>query len=207
MFSRLTRLPLRRCLHSAPPRSKLHYNSIRFALSASATLAGTYLAWSSTFAAPIIALDSAEGFPSTEKSVSNLPPPSVVISPEPLAARSLENESDTTSPTPDATNPSPEEQAADPGGAFNPATGEINWDCPCLGGMAHGPCGPQFREAFSCFIFSDEEPKGINCVDKFQAMQNCFRQHPEIYGDELMDEDDDQETASPSEPTEVPASA
>lgn len=24
-------------------------------------------------------------------------------------------------------------------GAFNEETGEINWDCPCLGGMAHGP--------------------------------------------------------------------
>jgi len=69
------------------------------------------------------------------------------------------------------------------GGAFNPVTGEINWDCPCLGGMAHGPCGPQFREAFSCFVFSEEEPKGINCVEKFKAMQTCFREHPEIYGD------------------------
>jgi len=30
--------------------------------------------------------------------------------------------------------------AAQPGeGAFNPETGEINWDCPCLGGMAQGP--------------------------------------------------------------------
>ena len=69
------------------------------------------------------------------------------------------------------------------GGAFNPVTGEINWDCPCLGGMAHGPCGPQFRDAFSCFVFSEEEPKGINCVEKFKAMQTCFRDHPEIYGD------------------------
>lgn len=69
------------------------------------------------------------------------------------------------------------------GGAFNPVTGEINWDCPCLGGMAHGPCGPQFREAFSCFIFSEEEPKGIDCVQKFQAMQQCFREHPDVYGD------------------------
>jgi intermembrane space import and assembly protein 40 len=69
------------------------------------------------------------------------------------------------------------------GGAFNPVTGEINWDCPCLGGMAHGPCGPQFREAFSCFVFSEEEPKGINCVEKFKAMQTCFREHPDIYGD------------------------
>jgi len=69
------------------------------------------------------------------------------------------------------------------GGAFNPATGEINWDCPCLGGMAHGPCGPEFREAFSCFVYSEKEPKGIDCVEKFKAMQNCFREHPDVYGD------------------------
>jgi intermembrane space import and assembly protein 40 len=67
------------------------------------------------------------------------------------------------------------------GGAFNPETGEINWDCPCLGGMAQGPCGPQFREAFSCFVYSEDEPKGINCVEKFQAMQTCFREHPDVY--------------------------
>lgn len=72
------------------------------------------------------------------------------------------------------------------GGAYNPVTGEINWDCPCLGGMAHGPCGLQFREAFSCFVFSEDEPKGINCVDKFKAMQDCFREHPEVYGDGLF---------------------
>lgn len=67
--------------------------------------------------------------------------------------------------------------------AFNPETGEINWDCPCLGGMAHGPCGMEFREAFSCFVYSEEEPKGINCVEKFKAMQDCFRAHPETYGE------------------------
>ncbi|KAJ7178443.1 hypothetical protein C8R43DRAFT_1056822 [Mycena crocata] len=67
------------------------------------------------------------------------------------------------------------------GGAYNPETGEINWDCSCLGGMAHGPCGPEFREAFSCFIYSEDEPKGINCVEKFQGMQTCFREHPEVY--------------------------
>jgi len=78
------------------------------------------------------------------------------------------------------------------GGAFNPETGEINWDCPCLGGMAHGPCGPEFREAFSCFVYSEAEPKGINCVEKFQSMQNCFRAHPEIYADEIADDDEEQ---------------
>ena len=68
-------------------------------------------------------------------------------------------------------------------GAYNPETGEINWDCPCLGGMAHGPCGMQFRDAFSCFIHSEEEPKGVDCVEKFKAMQDCFREHPDVYGE------------------------
>jgi intermembrane space import and assembly protein 40 len=53
-------------------------------------------------------------------------------------------------------------------GAFNPETGEINWDCPCLGGMATGPCGEQFKAAFSCFVYSEEEPKGMDCIDKFK---------------------------------------
>jgi intermembrane space import and assembly protein 40 len=53
-------------------------------------------------------------------------------------------------------------------GAFNPETGEINWDCPCLGGMADGPCGENFKAAFSCFVFSQEEPKGMDCIDKFK---------------------------------------
>lgn len=60
------------------------------------------------------------------------------------------------------------EQEASQQGAFNPETGEINWDCPCLGGMAHGPCGEEFKAAFSCFVYSKEEPKGIECIDKFQ---------------------------------------
>jgi len=87
-------------------------------------------------------------------------------------------------------------------GAFNEETGEINWDCPvrfhykrvpdfadmgitlqCLGGMADGPCGEQFKAAFSCFVYSDAEPKGVECVEKFKNMQDCFRKHPDIYGE------------------------
>jgi intermembrane space import and assembly protein 40 len=60
------------------------------------------------------------------------------------------------------------EEEADQQGAFNPETGEINWDCPCLGGMAHGPCGEEFKAAFSCFVYSKEEPKGMECIDKFK---------------------------------------
>lgn len=78
-------------------------------------------------------------------------------------------------------------------GAYDPVTGKINWDCPCLGDMPHGPCGPQFREAFSCFIHSEEEPKGIDCVEKFKGMQACFKEHPEVYGDEIMEDDEDDE--------------
>ncbi|KAK7998226.1 AMP dependent ligase/synthetase [Apiospora arundinis] len=87
---------------------------------------------------------------------------------------------------------SPEELEAEAGqqGAFNPETGEINWDCPCLGGMADGPCGEEFKAAFSCFVYSNEEPKGMDCIDKFQHMQDCFRLHPEVYGDELADDEE-----------------
>lgn len=103
------------------------------------------------------------------------------------------------------------EQEADQQGAFNPETGEINWDCPCLGGMADGPCGEDFKAAFSCFVFSEEEPKGMDCIDKFKDMQNCFRQYPEVYGSELDsdadDEDDLTADAVPVSDSSSPATA
>ncbi|KAJ3180346.1 Oxidoreductase [Gaertneriomyces sp. JEL0708] len=84
---------------------------------------------------------------------------------------------------------SPEGQAQ----AFNEETGEINWDCPCLEGMTKPPCGESFKAAFSCFVYSTEEPKGADCLDQFREMQKCFRDHPDIYGAELDDDDDDDE--------------
>ena len=60
--------------------------------------------------------------------------------------------------------------------------GEINWDCPCLQGMADGPCGDAFKESFSCFHYSEAEPKGIDCLEQFKSMQECFQSHPEVYG-------------------------
>jgi intermembrane space import and assembly protein 40 len=73
--------------------------------------------------------------------------------------------------------------------------GEINWECPCLGGMATGVCGEQFKEAFSCFHTSTSEPKGSDCIEQFRTMQECFRQYPNVYGDfESVDSaEDDQE--------------
>lgn len=71
---------------------------------------------------------------------------------------------------------SPEELEEEAGqeAAFDPETGEINWDCPCLGGMAHGPCGEEFKAAFSCFVFSKEEPKGMDCIEKFKCVLSVF---------------------------------
>ncbi|KAL9040076.1 MAG: hypothetical protein Q9180_002140 [Flavoplaca navasiana] len=100
----------------------------------------------------------------------------------------------TDEPTPSPlSDPSATESEAASEGAFNEETGEINWDCPCLGGMAHGPCGEQFRTAFSCFVFSKEEPKGMDCIEHFKGMQDCFRQYPEIYGGELEDDEVEKE--------------
>ena len=85
------------------------------------------------------------------------------------------------------------EEEASSEGAFNPETGEINWDCPCLGGMAHGPCGEDFKAAFRCFVFSKEDPKGMDCIDNFQKMQDCFREYPDVYAGELADDNEFEE--------------
>ncbi|KAI8667070.1 Mitochondrial intermembrane space import and assembly protein 40 [Fusarium sp. Ph1] len=111
-------------------------------------------------------------------------------SPEKKPAESLEPETGAQSTVAADGSPAALEEEAGQQGAFNPETGEINWDCPCLGGMAHGPCGEEFKTAFSCFVFSTEEPKGMDCIDKFQGMQECFKKYPEIYGAELADDED-----------------
>ena len=68
-----------------------------------------------------------------------------------------------------------------PDSPFDPETGVINWDCPCLKGALDPPCGEFFKAAFSCFVSSKSEPRGEDCIDKFIALQECFRKYPEIY--------------------------
>jgi hypothetical protein len=36
--------------------------------------------------------------------------------------------------------------------------------------------GEQFKAAFSCFVYSTADPKGVDCIDKFKTMQECFQQ-------------------------------
>ncbi|OLL22130.1 Mitochondrial intermembrane space import and assembly protein 40 [Neolecta irregularis DAH-3] len=90
-------------------------------------------------------------------------------------------------------------------GAYNEVTGEINWDCPCLGGMAHGPCGEEFKEAFSCFVYSKTEPKGSECIEKFKSMQDCFKEHPDIYSDQFDDDNAEEQSKDEMETFEHPA--
>ena len=86
--------------------------------------------------------------------------------------------------------------------------GEINWNCPCLGGMAVGPCGVEFRDAFSCFHYSTEEPKGKDCLEKFSTMQECMKEYPELFEEKKKDGGEAQEAASDqkTETTETSAS-
>lgn len=79
------------------------------------------------------------------------------------------------------------------------ANGEINWNCPCLGGMATGPCGVEFREAFSCFHYSTEDPKGGDCFGKFKTMQTCMQQYPTLYNKDVADDDELTEAIEQSE--------
>lgn len=77
--------------------------------------------------------------------------------------------------------------------------------------MATGPCGVEFREAFSCFHYSTAEPKGSDCLEPFRQMSDCMAQYPNVYGNK-EDKDEAAETggdlpngAQPSE--EVAAKA
>lgn len=50
--------------------------------------------------------------------------------------------------------------------------------------MASGPCGTDFKDAFSCFHYSKEEVKGSECLEQFRAMQECMQRYPELYPQE-----------------------
>lgn len=80
-------------------------------------------------------------------------------------------------------------------------SGEINWNCPCLGGMASGPCGSEFKEAFSCFHYSKEEVKGSECLEQFRAMQECMQRYPELYPQEDDKDDKDKQEETPKSET------
>lgn len=71
--------------------------------------------------------------------------------------------------------------------------GDLNWTCPCLGGLPYGPCGFEFREFFSCLHYAKDDDKSDTikaeeCFPKFSAMKECFSKFPKLYP---PDDDDD----------------
>ena len=72
----------------------------------------------------------------------------------------------------------PEEE--EPRGLILP-NGDINWNCPCIGSTASGPCGFEFRDAFSCFHYSKSETKGSECLEKFQTLNACMAEYPGLF--------------------------
>ncbi|XP_041514852.1 mitochondrial intermembrane space import and assembly protein 40-like [Microtus oregoni] len=79
--------------------------------------------------------------------------------------------------------------------------GDINWNCPCLGRMASGPCGELFKSVFSCFHYSKEKILGSDCRDQFRTIQECMQKYPDLYP---QDEEEDEE-AKPVEHKEETA--
>ena len=74
--------------------------------------------------------------------------------------------------------------------------------------MASGPCGEQFKAAFSCFHYSKEDVKGSDCVNQFWAMQECMQKYPDLYPQEEEEEqpaDPLQEAASEASATKEAA--
>ncbi|XP_040840612.1 mitochondrial intermembrane space import and assembly protein 40-like [Ochotona curzoniae] len=69
-------------------------------------------------------------------------------------------------------------------------------DCPCLRGVASGPCGQQFTSAFSCFHYCKEEIKESDSVDQFWAMQECMQKYPDLYPQE---DEEEEEGKTPAE--------
>lgn len=88
-------------------------------------------------------------------------------------------------------------------------------DCPCIASMKDGPCGTKFLCAYECFLRSDSEPKGSDCVEAFVQMHECMNEHPEVY--DLDDEENEdpakvrsappREESAASEKPDMPAPA
>lgn len=65
--------------------------------------------------------------------------------------------------------------------------------------MATGPCGVEFREAFTCFHYSTADPKGSDCLEPFKEMTNCMSNYPNVYGNKDKEEMPTEETEKGSD--------
>lgn len=167
-------------------------------------------------AAEMYAASPAEGHAITHSSKSSLPETIVTIerrkhSPEPTSPRNEPAHADASAiPTEvaEATAPEPDAGTGTDAGAGAqmgteaPALEEKTQtkeemieealNCPCIASMKEGSCGDVFVTAYKCFLTSDTEPKGMDCMDGFKSMQQCLAEHPDEYN---LNDDDDEENA------------
>ncbi|XP_057450890.1 mitochondrial intermembrane space import and assembly protein 40 homolog [Lotus japonicus] len=66
--------------------------------------------------------------------------------------------------------------------------------CPCIADLRTGPCGSQFSEAFLCFLKSNSEEKGSDCVSPFVALQSCIKANPDAFSKDILGEDESTES-------------
>ncbi len=63
-----------------------------------------------------------------------------------------------------------------------------------MGGRPSGPCGYEFKEAFTCWHNESrqEEPNFPNCVEQFYKLQKCEAQYPDVYGVMTPEEEEEE---------------
>eukprot|EP00890_Picochlorum_soloecismus_P000607 jgi/Picsp_1/1547/NSC_05025-R1_coiled-coil-helix-coiled-coil-helix domain-containing protein 4 len=62
---------------------------------------------------------------------------------------------------------------------------EIALECPCVADLVQGPCSDSFKDSFSCFMRSQHETKGMDCITQFEGFQACLHRNPE-YAEEML---------------------
>lgn len=63
--------------------------------------------------------------------------------------------------------------------AIDKITGDINWNCHCMGNNTKGPCKHLFKSAFTCFVKNQTNPE--NCQLKINLMQECQNKFENFY--------------------------
>jgi intermembrane space import and assembly protein 40 len=72
-------------------------------------------------------------------------------------------------------------------------------ECPCVAELRDGPCGEAFTEAFVCFIKSQAEEKGSDCVSPFIALQKCVQANKDAFAKYDLDDNDTKDGESAQE--------
>lgn len=78
-------------------------------------------------------------------------------------------------------------------------------NCPCIDSMKEGSCGDPFISAYKCFLQSETEPKGMDCMEQFKSMQSCIAEHPEEYNMDDSDDESDERAGATDSPFPIPA--